>query len=111
VETHRVNTLHPGGVLDPQIHVRLQQCPAFQHVCRWDPALRQPVLLQQLTQQPGVRPVGLGPPLPAPRRGGLGRFTQMRLNVGCPEFLDHIPPAGTGLDRERDIVAVGEILP
>jgi hypothetical protein len=35
----------------------------------------------------------------------------MRLNIRRPEFLDHVPPAGTGLDPERNVVTVGEVLP
>jgi hypothetical protein len=32
MEEHRVDTLHPGGVLSPQVMVRLQQRPALQDV-------------------------------------------------------------------------------
>ena len=44
VEQHRVDPLHPPGVLCPQVLVELEQRPALQDLRRRDPALRQPAL-------------------------------------------------------------------
>ena len=66
MEEHRVDALHPGGVLGPQVVVGLQQRPALQDVRRRDPALGQPPVGQQLPQVPRVGLVGLGVPLAAP---------------------------------------------
>jgi hypothetical protein len=52
VEEDRVDPLHPGGVLAAQVVVGLQQRPALQDPRRRDPALRKPVLAQQLPQVP-----------------------------------------------------------
>jgi hypothetical protein len=57
---------------------------------------------------PAVGLVGLGVPLAAARERGVGRLGQMRLDPGCGQLLDHIPPPGAPLDRERDILDVGE---
>lgn len=44
VEEHRVNALHPGGVLGPQVVIQLEQRRALQDARRRDPALREPAL-------------------------------------------------------------------
>jgi hypothetical protein len=101
VEEHRVNTLHPGGVLGPQVVIGLQQGPAFQDVTRRDPALRQPALGQQHPQVPAVGLVGLGVPLAAAGEGGISRLGQMRAaDANEParpgatlRYLPSLPPA------------------
>ena len=108
VEQHRVHALHPRGVLGAQVVIALQQRPALQHLRRRDPALRQPALGQQVTQQPRVRPVGLGPLLAAACRRGIGRLGQVRLHARALQLPDHIPPARARLHRERDIVRMRE---
>jgi hypothetical protein len=90
------------------VAVQLQQRPAFQHVARRDPALRQPPVGQQLSQVPRVGLVGLRVPLPTAQRRGVGRLTDMGHRPGRRELLGHIPPAGTALQRELDVVAAGE---
>jgi hypothetical protein len=57
---------------------------------------------------PGVGLVGLGVPLAAAGEGGLGRLGDMRRDVGRGQLLRDVPPAGTALQRERDIVPAGE---
>ena len=57
---------------------------------------------------PRIGPVGLGAPFAAPQRGRVGRLGQMRHHPGPGQFLDHIPPPGTPLHRELDIVPPGE---
>jgi hypothetical protein len=57
---------------------------------------------------PGIGLVGLGMPLAAPGRGGVGRLAQMRRDAGAGQFLGHIPPPGAPLHRERDVIAAGE---
>jgi hypothetical protein len=108
VEEHRVDALHPGGVLGAQVVVGLQQRPAVQDAGRRDPALRQPALGQQLPQVPRVGLVGLGVPLAAASRRGVSRLSQVRRNPGSGQFLGNVAPAGTSLQRERDVPAAGE---
>jgi hypothetical protein len=108
VEEHRVDPLHPGGVLGPQVVIQLQQRPALQDVRRRDPALRQPALGQQLPQVPGVGLVGLGVPLAAPGERGIRRLGDMRHDAGPGQLLRYVPPAGAPLQRERDVAAAGE---
>jgi hypothetical protein len=57
---------------------------------------------------PGVGLIGLGVPLAAPQRGGVGRLAQMRGDPGRGQFLGHIPPARTSLHRERDVAMASE---
>jgi hypothetical protein len=110
MEQHRPDPLDPALVLLPQIPVQLQNRPAVQHDRRRDPALRQVRLEQQITQQPGIGPVGLGPPLRPTLGRGVRRLSQMHPRPRGGEFLGHIPPPGTRLHRERDILTVGEPL-
>jgi hypothetical protein len=44
---------------------------------------------------------------PAGERG-VGRLGQMRRDAGRGQLLDHVPPPGAPLDRERDVLAAGE---
>jgi hypothetical protein len=74
-----VQPLLPGGALIDQGLAQPHQHPQLQQVRRWDPRLRQAALFQQLPQQLGVGPVGLGPPLGATQGRGLGRLSQIRL--------------------------------
>jgi hypothetical protein len=87
VEEHRVDALDPRGVLAAQIVAGLQQRPALQDLRRRDPALRQPALLQQLPQVPGVGLAGLGVPLAAAGEGGVARLGDMRRDAGRGQFL------------------------
>ena len=57
---------------------------------------------------PGVGFVGLGVPLAAPQRGGVGRLAHMRGDPGRGQFFGDIPPPGAPLHRERDVVTAGE---
>jgi hypothetical protein len=57
----------------------------------------------------GVGPVGLGVAFTAPQRSSVGRLGQMRGDPGQLELLDHVPPAGAALQRERGRLA-GELL-
>ena len=52
----------------------------------------QATLFQQLPQQLGVGPVGLGPPLGAAQRPGVGRLGQMRTEPGTLQRLGDEPP-------------------
>jgi hypothetical protein len=61
-------------------------------------------LFQQLPQQLGVGPVGLGPSLGATQGRGLGRLSQIRLPPDGLQFFDYEPPAGARLHRERPVV-------
>jgi hypothetical protein len=108
VEEHRMDALHPGGVLTPQVMVSLQQRPVLQDLRRRDPAFGQPPLGQQRPEVPGVGLVGLGMPLAATQRGGAGRLAQMRGNPGRGQLLGDIPPPGTPLHRERHLATAGE---
>jgi len=57
---------------------------------------------------PGVGLIGLGVPLAAAGERGAGRPGQMRRHARRGQLPGDIPPPGAPLDRERDIVAVGE---
>jgi hypothetical protein len=103
VETDRVDALHPAGVLAAQVVVEPQQRPGLQHQLRWDPTLRDPAALEQLTQQLRVRPVGLGPLLTTPRGGGIGRLGQVRHHSSTAQLFHHVPPPGAALHRELHI--------
>jgi hypothetical protein len=100
VEQHRVDALLPLGALVDQGLAQPHQLPQVQDVRRGDPRLRQPLLLQQLPQVAGVGPVGLGAPLAAPQRGGVGRLGQVGAQPGRLELLGHKPPAGAALHRD-----------
>ena len=108
VEQDRVDALHPGRVLGPQVVIGLQQRPAFQDVAGRDPALRQPSLGQQLPEVPAVGLIGLGVPLAAAGKRGVGRLGQMRRDAGRGQFFGDIPPPGAPLGRERDVIAASE---
>jgi hypothetical protein len=57
----------------------------------------------------GVQLVGLGAPLGPAGGAGVSRLGQVRLDP-CPlQLLDHVPPAGAALQRERGPLA-GELL-
>ena len=105
VEQDRVDPLHPGGVLSPQIVIQLEQRPAFQDAAGRDPAFRRPALGQQLPQVPAV---GLGGPLAAPGERGIRRLGQMRRGAGRSQLLRDIPPPRAPLHGERDVITAGE---
>jgi hypothetical protein len=64
-------------------------------------------MLQQLAQQLSVGPVGLGSMLAAPRRLGVGRLGDVRLEPGRFDLLDHVAPTRATLHRHRDRMTVG----
>ena len=105
VEQHRVDPLDPRRVLGLQVMIGLHQRPAFQDMSRRDPALRYPPGLQQDPHMPRITPVGLGVPLAAPRRRGIGRLGQVHPDPGPGQLLGHVPPAGAPFDRERHVIA------
>ena len=61
---------------------------------------------QQLAQVAGVGAVGLGAPLGAAQRPGVGRLGQVRAEPGALQLLGDEPPAGGGLQREVGLLAV-----
>ena len=71
----------------------------IQDVRRWDPRLRQPPDQQQLSQVPGVGPVGLCSLLLTLQRGRLGRLSQVHLGADSLELLGHEPPTRRCLQR------------
>jgi hypothetical protein len=103
-----MDALHPGGVLGPQVVVGLQERPVLQDVRRRDPAFRQPARGQQRLQVPGAGLAGLGMPLAAAQRGGVGRLGQMRLQASGSQLLRDITPPGAPLDGERDLTPASE---
>jgi hypothetical protein len=108
VEQGRVHPLQPGGVLVQQRLAAAHLGADLQHM-RWrDPAFRQPPGSQQLAQVPSIQLVGLGTPLGTAGGAGVGRLGQVRLDARPLELLDHIPPAGAALQRERGLLA-GEL--
>ena len=110
VEQHRVDALHPGGVLIPQILVQLQDRPRLPHLLGGDPRGRQPAGGQKPPHQRSVCSVALGPPLTAPGRSRVRWLGQRRLDPRVLKFFDDEPPPGTRFDRESHIRAAGEPL-
>jgi hypothetical protein len=66
---------------------------------------------QQLPQVAGVGPVGLGAPLGAAQRVGVGRLGQVRADPNAGELLGDEPPAGRGLQREAGLLLVELVEP
>jgi hypothetical protein len=94
VVQHGVDALMPGGAL---VHERFAQPHLgadVSDVGGRDPGLGQRPTQQQVTQVVGVGPVGLGPPLGAAQRPGVGRLRQMGAKPGAHDLLGDIPPAG-----------------
>jgi len=100
VEQGGVDALLPGGALVDQGLAQPHGGAQVQDPGGRDPGAGQPVLFQQLPQQPGVGAVGLGPALGAAQAAGLGWLGQMGDQPGRLELLDHEPPAGAALHRE-----------
>lgn len=70
-----------------------------------DPRLGKSVRREQLSLQPSVGPVGLGPLLPAPLLGGVGRLRNVCLHP-CPlELLDDEPPARAPFESKGHVLA------
>jgi hypothetical protein len=99
----RVDALVPLAALFGQRVPQPYRLAQLEDVGRSDPRLRQPLLLEQLTQMPSIRLVGLGAPLLATSGSSIGRLGQVRLEPGPLELVDHEPPTGGGLDRERTL--------
>jgi hypothetical protein len=59
----------------------------------------------------GVGPVGLGAPLGAAQRAGVGRLGQVRADPHALELLGDEPPAGGGLQREAGLLSVELLQP
>src|SRR5262249_38381931 len=86
----------------------LRKSPVSQDGLRGAPAFGQPAIGQQRPKVPRVGLVGLGMPLAAPQRGGIGRLGQVRLQAGARPLLRDITPPGAPLDCERDLAPAGE---
>jgi hypothetical protein len=100
VEQDRMDALVPGGPLTHQGTTQADLGTRIGDVRRWHPRLRQRASAQQLPQVVGVGAVGLGAPLGATQRAGVGRLGQVRAEPGALQFLGDEPPAGGGLQRE-----------
>jgi hypothetical protein len=98
-EEHRVDALHPGGVLGAQVVVGLRQSPAVQDAGRRDPALRQPALGQQLPQVARADLAGPGVPLAAAVRRGVGRLGQVRRDPGRGQLLGDVSTSPVSVSR------------
>jgi hypothetical protein len=59
----------------------------------------------------GVGPVGLGAPLGAAQRAGVGRLGQVRVDPNALELLGDEPPAGRGLQRKAGLLWVELVEP
>ena len=102
-----VDPLGPHQTLIDQRLVQPDPFPPLQHDRRRDPRLGQIAALQQLAEQPGVGPVGLGVMLAAPRRLRIGRLGHVRLEPGRRDLLDHVAPTRAPLHRQRHRLPVG----
>jgi hypothetical protein len=99
MKERRADPLNPAGPLG---HQRVAQPGArapLPDVLGRAPRLRQAPLTEQLTQPPGVRPVGLRAALAPPQRAGLHRLGQMRERAGPLQRPAHEQPARARLNR------------
>ena len=110
VEQGGPDPLHPGPAFVGQGLVQPDPGPDLEDVVRGDPGLGQPAHRQQLPQEPGVGPVGLGPLLTAALLGRVGRLGQMGPGPHPLELLDDEAPAGAALQGEGHVVAPLEAL-
>jgi hypothetical protein len=78
VEQGRRDPLMPAAALIQQVLIQPDNRPGLQHVGRRDPALGQVPGGQVRPQVPAVCLVGLGVPLAAAQRRGVGRLGQVR---------------------------------
>ena len=76
VEQLGVDALQKGGALIDQVLAHPHEEAQILDVCGRDPRLRQPSLMEQIPQVPGIQPVGLGSLLLAPHGPRVGRFGQ-----------------------------------
>jgi hypothetical protein len=105
MEEHGVDALQPLGAPVDERLAQPHQGGQLEDVLGRDPRLRQPPLQQQVAQVAGVALVGLGAPLRAARRGGVGRLGQLNRGAGALQLLDDEPPAGGRLHRGLDVLA------
>jgi hypothetical protein len=101
-----MDPLAPHRALIDQRLVQPHPLAPLQHRLGRDPALRQLPGREQIPQQSGIGPVGLGPMLASPGRLRVGRLGHMRLEPGGGYLLDHIPPTRATFHRQRHL-AVG----
>jgi hypothetical protein len=94
VEQDRVDALVPAGALADQGPAQPDLGTRVGDVRRWHPRLGQGAGAQELAQVAGVGAVGLGPPLGAAQRPGVGRLGQVGAAPGTLQFLGDEPPAG-----------------
>jgi hypothetical protein len=99
VEQDRVDALVPAGALADQARRSRTwvRRALVGDVRRWHPRLGQRPGVQQPAQVAGVGAVGLGAPLGAAQRPGVGRLGQVRAEPSTLQLLGDEPPAGGGL--------------
>jgi hypothetical protein len=100
-----VDALVPAGVPADQRAAQPDPGARVGDVGWWPPRLGQRAGAQQLPQVAGVGPVGLGAPLGAAQRPGVGRLGQVRAAPGALQLLGDEPPAGGGLQGEVRLLA------
>jgi hypothetical protein len=83
VEQLGVDALQKGGALIDQVLAHPHQEAQILDVCGRDPRLRQPSLMEQIPQVPGIQPVGLGSLLLAPHMA--------RVSAGSARGVAHSP--------------------
>jgi len=105
VEQDRVDALVPAGVPADQRTAQPDLGARVGDVGWWHPRLGQRAGAQQLPQVAGVGAVGLGAPLGAAQRPGVGRLGQVRAEPGALQLLGDQPPAGGGLQGEPGLLA------
>ena len=88
-----MDSLQPGGALVDELLAQAHDAAQLEDVLGRDPGLGQPTLDQQLTQMPGVEPVGLGAPLGAAASTRLGRLGEVDVGADPLQLLDHEAPA------------------
>src|SRR5262245_36638626 len=100
VKELRLDAMLPGGALVEQGLAQPDQSAQLLDVRGWDPGLRRAARLQQLPQQAGIGPVGLGATLTATQSAGVCRLGEVCLDAAGLQLFDDEPPAGGGLQCE-----------
>ena len=105
VEQGGPDALHPAPALVGQGLVEPHPGPDFEYVVRGDPGLGQLAAVQQIPQEAGIGPVGLGSLLAAALLSGVGRLGQMGLGPHPLELVDDEAPTRAPFEGEGDVAA------
>ena len=97
-----MHPLHPAGPLLVEILIQAHPGPGLQHMGGRDPGLGQVPAHQQLAEMQRIPTIGLRSTFRTAFGGRLRRLSDVSLDPGPRELLNHVPPTGATLDREGD---------